>query len=289
MRLAVFTVALPEWTPEQVVARLSAQGWDGVEWRVVDSPPADPGAEPGFWSGNRATIGLRELAARAPGLRALTAAAGLQMPSVGAYPVCDEAADVELALAGTAALGAPAVRVRTPSLGDAPYPESFARARDLIPAIAARAGQLGVKVLVELHHQTVVSSPSAALRLLDGLDPTTVGVLHDVGNLLIEGGEDLEAGLQMLGPFLAHVHVKSGRWAPAGRRPDGTRDWQFAWAPMAEGQADLGRLFAALRAVGYDGWVSSEDFSTAEPLEQRTAGNLALLRALAAGEVTPQS
>lgn len=283
MRFAVFTVSLPQWTPEQAVTELAGQGWDGIEWRVVDAPTPGPDAEPGFWSGNRCTIGLSGLAAAAPHLREITAAAGLAMPSVGAYPVCDETADVELALAGAAALGAPAVRIRTPALGSAPYPELFARARELFPAIADRAGELGVKALVELHHQTVVSSPSAALRLLDGVDPDRVGVLHDVGNLLVEGGEDLRAGLEMLGPRLAHVHVKSGRWQAAGPGPAGTTRWSFDWAPMEEGAADLPALFAGLAAVGYDGWVSTEDFSTSRPLAERTAGNLALLRRLAGG------
>ena len=282
MKLAVFTVSLPEWTPEQAVQRLAAQGWDGIEFRVVDAPPVSADQTPGFWSGNRCTVGLSEFATRAPELARLARDAGLGLPGVGAYPTCEEPEDVERALVGTAALGAPSVRVRTPALGSAPYPDLFDRARAAFPAIADRAGELGVKVVVELHHGTVVSSPSAALRLLDELDPARIGVLHDVGNMLAEGNEDVLAGLQMLGPYLAHVHVKNGRWSPGDRRGDGTRAWSFGWTPMADGQADLPALFAALRSVGYDGWVSSEDFSTDLPLEERTAGNLALLRSLAA-------
>ncbi len=280
MKFAVFTVSLPQWTPEQAVSELAEQGWDGIEWRVVDAPPAQPGATPGFWSGNRATIGLSEFAQRAPALARLAADAGLGLPAVGAYPTCDEPDDVERALQGTAALGAPAVRIRTPALGTEPYPELFRRARERFGPIAERAGELGVKVVVELHHQTIVSSPSAALRLLEGMDPAHIGVLHDIGNMLAEGGENILAGLQMLGPYLAHVHVKNGAWVAGERRSDGTRQWSFEWAPLADGQADLAALFAGLRQVGYDGWVSTEDFSTELPLRERTAGNLALLRSL---------
>ena len=225
---------------------------------------------------------MSEFVSRAPELARLTADAGLGMPGVGAYPTCDEPEDVERALRGTAALGAPAVRIRTPALGEQPYQQAFARARDRFGPIADRAGELGVKVVVELHHQTLVSSPSAALRLLDGMNPDNIGVLHDIGNMLAEGGEDIRAGLQMLGPYLAHVHVKNGVWTAGDRRPDGTRQWSFQWAPMADGQADLPALFAGLREVGYDGWVSTEDFSTALPLRERTAANLTLLRTLAA-------
>ena len=53
------------------------------------------------------------------------------------------------------------------------------------------------------------------------------------------------------------------------------------WAPLRTGQADLGAYFTALRVVGYDGWVTVEDFSTALPLAERTRDNLAYLRTLA--------
>jgi sugar phosphate isomerase/epimerase len=279
LKFAVFTVALPEWTPEQAVDRLAAQGWDGIEWRVLDAPAA-PGP-PSFWSGNRCTIPLSDLAARAPALRQLTIGAGLEMPSLGTYARCDDPDEVELALAGAVALGVPRLRIRVPELGGPqPYPVLFSRARAQFADIAQQAAERGVRVLVETHHRTIVSSPSAALRLLDGLDPAHVGVLHDVGNMVYEGGEDLLSGLELLGPFLAHVHVKNGSWFPATPRPDGSSQWEFTWAPMRSGQADLQGLFAGLHRTGYEGWVSCEDFSTERPLEERLADDLAFLRRL---------
>jgi sugar phosphate isomerase/epimerase len=86
----------------------------------------------------------------------------------------------------------------------------------------------------------------------------------------------------MLGPYLAHVHVKNVAWQPDGQRPDGSTRWVERWAPLRAGQADLGVYFAALGRVGYDGWVTVEDFSTARPLMERTRDNLAYLRQLAA-------
>ena len=41
----------------------------------------------------------------------------------------------------------------------------------------------------------------------------TLGIIHDVGNMVYEGYERYEMGLSILGPYLAHVHVKSA--APA--------------------------------------------------------------------------
>ncbi len=52
-------------------------------------------------------------------------------------------------------------------------------------------------------------------------------------------------------------------------------------AAIAEGGiVDVRRLMDALRAVGYDGWIAFEDFSTELPLAQRIRDNLAYLKRL---------
>ncbi len=247
-----------------------------AEWRVVDQQDAP---EPGFWAGNRCTWPLRTLERDVPRIRELTEQAGLEMSGIGGYASCHDRDDVETLLAATAVLGARQVRVRTPGLGDAPYPELFDGARRAFAWVAERAAHHGVKALVELHHQTIVSGPSAALRLLDGLDTNAVGVIHDLGNLVIEGGEDHRAGLEMLGDLLAHVHVKNCSWHPVATDDDGTVHWEHRWDELATGQADVHAYLRTLKEVGYDGWVTLEDFSTARPLEERTATNLAYLQA----------
>jgi sugar phosphate isomerase/epimerase len=282
MRFSAFTAALPEWTPEEAVKRLADQGWDGVEWRVLDQPDAPEGQGPGFWAGNLCTWPLRTLEEDVRRIREVTASAGLGISGIGGYALCDEESDVERLLAATAALGAQQVRVRTPALGGAAYPELFTQTRRHFERIADRAAHYGVRALVELHHQTLISSASAGRRLLEGLDPSAVGVIHDIGNLVIEGFEEPLAGLQLLGDYLAHVHVKNVAWVPGQRRADGALDWSHEWAPLADGVADIPAYFRALRAVGYDGWVTCEDFSTSQPLEERTRADLEFLQRAAA-------
>jgi sugar phosphate isomerase/epimerase len=284
MKFSVFTAALPEWTPQEAVEQLAAQGWDGVEWRVVDQQDAP---QPGFWAGNRCTWPLSSLEQDVPRIRELTEAAGLQMSGIGGYALCDERQDVDRLLAATAALGAQRVRVRTPGLGSAPYPELFEHTREAFAWVAERAAEHGVKALVELHHQTVVSSSSAALRLLEGLDPAAVGAIHDLGNLVIEGGEDVRAGLEMLGDYLAHVHVKNCAWRPVATETDGTVTWEAQWEELPSGQADVRAYLRHLVEIGYDGWVTVEDFSTARPLGERTAADLAYLQHALAAAASP--
>jgi sugar phosphate isomerase/epimerase len=277
VKLSIFTASTPDWTPEQAARILAAQGWEGIEWRVTDQ---DDAPTPGFWAGNRATWPLTGLEQRLPEIAAVTRDAGLEFSGIGGYARSYDRANVARLLDATAALGAGRVRVTMPLVDEGPYRELFARTRGDLEWAAGRAAELGVTVLVELHHRTIVASASSAIRLLDGLDPAHVGVIHDVGNLVIEGQEDYRAAFDMLGPYLAHAHVKNVAWAPVERQSGGVTRWKEDWATLREGQADIADYLRALREQGYDGWVTSEDFSTSLPLEERCADNLAYLRSL---------
>jgi sugar phosphate isomerase/epimerase len=275
MKFSVFTASTPDWTPEEAVQHVAAHGWDGIEWRVTDQSEA---ATPGFWAGNRATWPLTGLEDSIDDIARITRDAGLEFSGIGGYARCDDHENVDRMLAATAALGARQVRVTMPRTDSGEYRELFAGARRDVARAAARAGELGVKALIELHHETITPSASAAFRLVDGLDPAHIGVIHDLGNLVIEGQESHLAAFQLLGPYLAHVHVKNVRWVPGEPQADGTVRWHSEWAPMRTGQADVDAYFTALHEFGYDGWVTSEDFSTELPLEERTLGNLEYLR-----------
>ena len=275
MKFSVFTASTPDWTPAEAAETLAAQGWDGIEWRVIDQDDATPA---GFWAGNRSTWPLTGLEESVPEIARLTAETGLEFSGIGGYARCDDHANVDRMLAATAALGARQVRVTMPRTDSGDYRELFASARRDVERAAARAGELGVKALVELHHETITASASAAFRLIDGIDPETVGVIHDLGNLIIEGQEATLSAFQLLGPYLAHVHVKNAAWLPGEPEADGTVRWHHAWAPLRTGTGDVEAYFTALHAYGYDGWVTVEDFSTELPLAERTRDNLAYLR-----------
>jgi sugar phosphate isomerase/epimerase len=60
--------------------------------------------------------------------------------------------------------------------------------------------------------------------------------------------------LDMLGGGVDLVQVKSIRWEQtrAGR-------WRWRFHELADGQCDWPEVIAALRAAGYDGWLSLEN------------------------------
>jgi sugar phosphate isomerase/epimerase len=107
-----------------------------------------------------------------------------------------------------------------------------------------------------------------------GFDPEWVGVIYDPGNMVYEGFEDYTLGLEVLGPYLAHVHIKNAAY----ERPPGGGVWTPRWAPLEDGAVDFYQLIVALQAVGYDGWLSIEDFSQARPSCEAVAHNARFVR-----------
>jgi sugar phosphate isomerase/epimerase len=277
MRYAVFTVSLPEYTPAEAVQTLRDIGYDGIEWRVFDQEPAQ--GAPDFWVGNRCTWPLSSVVADAPQMRALAESAGLAMPSLGTYALCNDLAAVELAMQGASLLGVPQLRINVPLYdGSLSYMKLRDTSRAQYRDVAALAQCYNVRALIEMHHGSLTPSASAAAAFLAGFDPRYVGTIYDAGNMVHEGYEQYRMGLELLGPYLAHVHIKNTHWKVIGTRPDGSSEWKSDWAPIPHGVVDMEAQFRALRSVGYDGWVSVEDFSTEQPLRERLQINLAYIK-----------
>ena len=278
MKFAVFTDSTPDWTPAEAAKILAEQGWHGIEWRITDS--VETAGPPGFWAGNRATWPLTGLEEHLDEIRSTMLDAGLEFPALGGYVTPAQRGDADRLLAAAAALGAGQVRFLGVNVVEGQtYREAFAAYRADWEWLEDRARLYGVRALLELHPDSLTPSASAARQLVEGLDPRFVGVLYDLGNLMIEGWE--EHSLQILGEYLAHVHVKNVAFHLSGVESDRTLRWVPKWVPLREGRAHLPQFFGALAQIGYDNWVTVEDFSTAVPLEERTTANLEYLTALA--------
>lgn len=276
MKVGVFTVGLPDLMPEEAVREIKDAGYDGVEWRVTRVPDEVKGEEPSFWGNNLCTLQPTEEEAQRA--RRLSEEVGLEVPGLGTYVAVGdlEAADEAMRFAVTA--GAPQVRVGAGPL-DGSYEESFSAAREFLGGVEEMAGSHGVKALVEIHHKTICPSASLAHRLVSAFDPERIGVIFDPGNMAQEGFEDYRIGLELLGPYLAHVHIKNS----AFERPEGGGVWKTRWAPLEDGVVDFEFLFAALGSVGYDGWLVIEDFSAARPTRETLRHNLGFVQTFVEG------
>ena len=271
--LSAFTVMLPDLTPEEAVVELGVSGYDGVEWRVAPVLDALRDHPPSFWGNNRCTLEPTLADARRAG--ELAADHGLAISNIGAYPPPGELDAVEAVVHFAEACGSPAVRVLPFARGDGTYAEAFDASRRYLERVAEIVARTGVRVLIEIHHGTIVPSASLARRLVDGLDPGCIGVIHDAGNMVFEGFEDYPIGLELLGPYLAHVHVKNAKYGP----PDASGLGRAWFSPFTDGVVDFDGLFRALHAVGYEGWVSVEDFGYTGSSRDALRDDLVFVRA----------
>lgn len=277
MNLGVFTVMLPDLTPEEAATELRASGYDGVEWRVTTTPAAWRGEALSFWRNNRCTLEpTPEDAAR--GAR-LARDAGLELVGLTTYLQVGDLDAAENAFHIARLAGAPQIRVGSGSL-EGGYHAAFERATAYLREVERLSKHYGVKALVETHHKTITPSASLAHRLVSPFSPEHIGVLYDPGNLVFEGFEEYRLGLELLGPYLAHVHLKNARLA----RGDNSV-WQPVWSPLEDGAVDFPKLFDALQEVGYSGWLVVEDFSAVRPSREALRHNFQFVRALLAEQV----
>ncbi len=276
MKLGVFTVGLPDLTPEEAVRELKDAGYDGVEWRVAHVPESVRSEAPSFWSNNLCTLEpIQEDAHRA---RILSEGAGLEVAGLGTYIEVGDLEATEEAMLFARSAGAERIRVGVGKTGEGPYAEMFDAAKAFLTGVEALSGEHGVKAVVEIHHGTICPSASLAHRLVSDFDPERIGVIFDPGNMAQEGFEDYHIGLELLGPHLAHVHLKNA----AFERPEGGGVWKPRWSPLEDGVVDFEELFSALGGAGYDGWLVVEDFSGARPSREALVHNLQFIRDLIA-------
>ncbi|NIK76321.1 sugar phosphate isomerase/epimerase [Paenibacillus castaneae] len=294
MKLSVFTVMLPDCSVNQTLELLRNNGYDGVEWRFTHNDPAKQSEAPSFWGNNYSTIEASSSEDELLALKRLTDDAGLVVPNLAAYIGSGDLAATETAMRAAKLLGAPSVRIGVPGYDRSRhYADLLKEARNYLHQTQELSQTYGVKGAIEVHHGNIASSATLARQLVDGLDADRIGVIYDPGNMVHEGFEQYKLGLEALGEYLAHVHVKNAIWKrTAASLPDketASSDgqskphaplWQAAWSPISEGIVHWPQVIADLKAVGYDGWLSFEDFSASAPSDTLLRENIAYIRSL---------
>lgn len=280
MKYGFFTVSSPTMTLEEIAPELHELGYDGWELRVVDEAPNPKGME--FWHGNKSTLPASTFSDNLDRIKNLSEQNKLEIPNLGTYVRSDDDwADIEQAVKSAVAIGAPSLRINVPLYSsENAFLPIWEKARVDYKKIENLAADNGVRALIEIHMGTICPSASSARRFVEGLDPKHVGVIFDVGNMVYEGFENYRMGLELLGDYLAMVHVKNATAYPFKTREDTTIEWRFKFWPMHQGVADIRALITALLQIGYDGWISFEDFSTQQKILERTKFNIDFVKRL---------
>ncbi len=280
MKFSVFTLILPEYSFSEQLGLAKELGYDGVEVRVADVDPAKKDEPFSPWGNRKDSIGPTNIMERIPEMQAAVKATGVEICALAPYCGATEPEKFEPLAAAAARLKVPLVRVMAPWYeGKAAFERLFGAARKGLAEVARIARRHGVRAALEIHHGGLAASPSGARRLVDGLDPKDIGITLDPGNMVFEGAEDWRMACELLGPYLAHIHVKNAKWELREKPAAGPWVWQASWCYLNEGVANWKELMAALRHVKYDGWLSLEDL-TGRPGRESMQAALPFLKSL---------
>jgi len=278
MRLSVFTAMMVEGRvfdgsgrklpPYDCIEKIAGSGFEGIEWGIDDSYALSPAAA------ERESEQLDRLS-RQRGLETVAISSGASVENLD---------DVRRMLDITASLHAPVLRVGLRRYDPAlPYDEQVKRSAEQFGRALEVSRPYHLKLLLEIHFGFLCPSPSLMQRFLAPFPPSDAGAIYDPGNMIVEGRENWKLGLEVLGDYLAHVHVKNIQWVwtdlDSKEHPTKQKHWQWQLASLDQGMVNWEEVISALRVVGYQGWLSLEDFST-RPLGEKLTEGVAFLSRL---------
>ncbi len=262
-----------EDTQLSVIAKAKALGLDAIEF--IDLTPPEGVSEEDY------AVQLREEAAKQGlAIAAYTVGADLLREDLDAEVerLCRKV-DVAVLL-GAALLRHDATFQNPPEGFDAVLPRLAEGCRRVTAYAAAR----GVKTMVE-NHGLFCQDSVRVEALCRAVDHENFGWLVDTGNFLCVDEPPL-AAVTRAAPYAFHAHVKDFicKTAEEGAPSDGwivTRGGNFLRGTVAgHGVVPIADCIAALKAAGYDGYVSLE-FEGWETLEDALHHGVAFLKKVA--------
>ena len=249
MKFGVYSIVVPDYPMEEAAAKVAAAGYTGIEWTV--------GYQKAAWDGKSewhvSYTNLEEDAKRAA---KVAKDHKLDVPSLGTSCASNDFEKMRRLMDAALVMDCRMIRVASAGYnGKEHYDALFSRVRKDYETVEKVAREKGVKAVIELHHGTIGSSASAMRRLLEGFDPKCIGAMFDPGNMIHDGMEAWQMGIEILGPYLCHVHAKNYGWY---KMPDGK--WRTQPTALDAGIADFRQVLRALHKVGYQGYIDLEDF-----------------------------
>lgn len=279
MKISATTVMIPQYDMGETAALLSRLGYDGAEWRVRRIPEGARGAPYTPWSNVKNDYTPEMFAEHPEKLIEASKRHKVAIAGIASNAPANDLKDIELLAKGAAAAKAPFIRVVAPRNYDrgVNYNALFEEAKEAYSRAVEITRSYGVRILIEMHVGTIFVSSGLAHRFVSRFEPSEVGVIYDLANIIQEGYENPKMALDLLGPYVGHVHLGGSSPRPGPRQADGTINWHWEGTPLAEGVLDVKQAIRDLKAVGYDRFISVEDFREI-PAEEKLSENLAYLR-----------
>ena len=267
MKLSVTSVMLPHWDLETSFEKLAHHGYEGLELRCRYNPP-DAEVEPSSWGRHLTDVSPDNVLEKAPRIRALSRATGVRVCALAPNFFHDQDEIIDKIFRGALAIdpdNPPLIRIGAHRHDrDKPYLPQFEKARRGFAKLVDKAREYGVKAIYEIHVGTIAVSASRAYELLRDLDPSHIGAIYDVPNMIRVAPEDSRMGVELLGQYLAHCHIGNGKPVPTERGETGNLQWKWEFCDLREGVANIPQIIEDLKSVGYTGFLSLEEFGPGE-------------------------
>jgi len=284
MRYSATSVMLPELTLEEQAGLLQRLGYDGIEWRVRRVPEEARGRGFSEWGAHKNDLTPETFLANGERMKRVAADHGLAIAGLASNAPATDLEQLRLLAEGAAACGAPFIRVGCPRGydGTEDYNLLYEEAVEAYGKALEVVSSHGVKAALEIHGGTIHPSVSLAHRIVSNWEPPRVCVIYDPNNMVVDGYETTEVALELLGPYLGHVHVGGHKPVAKSRDETGTVEWGWESVSLGEGLYDHPRLLKKLKLMGYAGFISVEDFRDA-PAEEKLSNAIDYLRRVEAG------
>ena len=136
-------------------------------------------------------------------------------------------------------------------------PDDFERTAAVLREAGQRAGELGLKVTVEVHQHSIADNSWSALHLLDLVDSPHVLANPDLGNILWtydEPEETSEDAIVALAPRAGYWHCKNLHRVHIPEN----RHAIFIRVPLSDGEIDYRFAISAMHDAGFDGYLAVE-------------------------------
>jgi sugar phosphate isomerase/epimerase len=250
MKIAFTTLGCPDWTFEQIITAAHDLHYNGIELRFI----ADP----------LALLNLPELSAsmRADTLQRLRDAqleiccldTSVRFETSDATELAKQIGDGMAYVALAHALNVPFIRVFGDKFDAGTRERVVSQVITGLQRLGAHAQGTDVTVLLESHGDFAQSD---LLRdVMERVASLHVGILWDTHHPWRFNGEQPQDTVAKIGPWIRHTHWKDSRIRPATEATPPPRN--FDYVLFGTGELPVSNFLAALKTIGYDGWLSLE-------------------------------
>ncbi|MBM4031502.1 MAG: sugar phosphate isomerase/epimerase [Planctomycetes bacterium] len=286
MEMGVTAVMLPELDFAEQIALCRELGIRFYQYRPRVIPPEQRDKPWGNWGNHKFDLTPERLVKEGAALTRRLRAAGLQ--PWGTLPACcvtDPDDAIKLHLDGAAAADAKAVRCGPPSYPREPfdYPELLKRVVDRYAQVIGKlSAPMGIKLILETHCGTMITSPGLAWNVVRHFPPERIGVIFDIANFGREGEVAPVLAVSVLRDHIDCVHIGGTRRVITDVDPLGFTRRTGQMCRMEEGDLYLPAWVKALHDSGIAPPLIIEDFTPNMPGADRLRQSAAALKKMLA-------